>query len=493
MKHNRNILLMSAIFVLLAATAVSAQTYTVLYNFGSGATCVPVSPQLTGVIAQGRNGDMYSTALGSCTSSFGDAYKITTKGKVGVLHGFSGSEQVLTVSGLTLATTGSYWGTNEGGEFGPGNIFKMSAAGKVTDYNVLGGTGEVNGDDPIAPPVQGMDGNFYGTTTSGGNTSKCTYGNGGCGVIYQITPAGKYKVIYTFDQTNGGNPDDALLLGTDGNFYGTASQGGTVGGKYVGDGVVFKITTTGEYSVVYAFCSETHCNDGANPLAALIQGSDGNFYGTTEYGGVGAGGVPEGVIFKLTPSGEITVLYSFCAVASCKDGANPFGSLVQATDGNFYGTTAYGGANGHGVIFEVTPAGKYTVLYNFATTTGGVPQTTLLQNTNGIFYGTASQGGTGSHIDCTGGCGVFYSFNVGLDPFVSIVNWYGKVGKTVEILGQGFKGTTAVSFNGTPAAFKATAANYLTAVVPAGATSGVITVTTPTGTLTSNRAFEVLP
>jgi uncharacterized repeat protein (TIGR03803 family) len=338
-----------------------------------------------------------------------------------------------------------------------------------------------------------MDGNFYGTTTSGGNTSKCTYGNGGCGVIYQITPAGKYKVIYTFDQTNGGNPDDALLLGTDGNFYGTASQGGTVGGKYVGDGVVFKITTTGEYSVVYAFCSETHCNDGANPLAALIQGSDGNFYGTTEYGGVGAGGVPEGVIFKLTPSGEITVLYSFCAVASCKDGANPFGSLVQATDGNFYGTTAYGGANGHGVIFEVTPAGKYTVLYNFATTTGGVPQTTLLQNTNGIFYGTASQGGTGSHIDCTGGCGVFYSFNVGLDPFVSIVNWYGKVGKTVEILGQGFKGTTAVSFNGTPAAFKATAPDYLTAVVPAGATSGVITVTTPTGTLTSNRAFEVLP
>jgi hypothetical protein len=180
MRHNRIILSMFfsmfALF-LLAAVGASAQTYTVLYNFGSGPSCVPISPQLTGFIAQGRNGDMYSTALGGCNSGFGDAYKITPKGKVGVLHGFGGgTEQVLTVSGLTLATTGSYWGTNEGGEFGPGNIFKMSAAGKVTDYNVLGGTGEVNGDDPVAPPVQGMDGSFYGMTTTGGNTAKCTYG-----------------------------------------------------------------------------------------------------------------------------------------------------------------------------------------------------------------------------------------------------------------------------------------------------------------------------
>ena len=394
---------------------------------------------------------------------------------------------------MTLGTDGDFWGTTEGEDFNAGNIFKMTAAGKVTNFdNAFGGTNDVDGFAPVAPPVQGMDGNFYGMTSYGGNRGICTYGDAGCGVIYRITASGKFKVIYTFNQTNGANPDDALILGTDGNFYGTTELGGTFGTTFENSGVVFKITPSGKYTVLHVFCSQTNCTDGANPLAGLVQGTDGNFYGTTEYGGTGTGGFRQGVVFKITPAGKFTVLYNFCSLASCTDGNNPYGGLVQATDGNFYGTTLGGGANNIGTIFQITPKGKHTVLHSFENTTGALfgqePEVTLIQNTNGILYGDTYAGGT-----AVGGLGVFYSFNIGLKPFASMVAWYGKVGQSIEILGQGLKGTTAVSFNGTSATFSVVSDNYLTAAVPSDTTPGLVTVTTPGGTLTSNRKFLVQP
>jgi uncharacterized repeat protein (TIGR03803 family) len=475
-----------------SATALHAQTYTVLYDFGN-VTCDPLDPSLSGIIAQGRDGDLYSTtATGGCDGSNGAAFKITPKGKLTVVYSFNHAigDQILAVGGLTLGTDGDFWGTNEGGELGPGNIFKLAAAGKETAFNVLGGT---NGVDPVAPPVQGMDGNFYGTTTGGGNSAKCTYGNGGCGTIYKITPSGKFKVVWTLDQTNGANPDAPVVLGTDGNFYGTTVLGGTFGTTFENSGVVFKITTSGKYTVLHVFCSQTNCTDGANPLDGLIQATDGNFYGTTEYGGTGTGGFRQGVVFKITPAGKFTVLYNFCSVSSCTDGANPYGGLVQATDGNFYGTTLGGDANNQGTIFQITPKGKFTLVHNFEDITGSLfgkyPQVTLVQNTNGILYGDTYAGGTS-----VGGLGVFYSLDMGLNPFVSMVAWYGAVGKTIEILGQGLKGTTAVSFNGTAATtFTVVSDTYLTAVVPSGTTPGFVTVTTPGGTLTSSRKFRVIP
>src|ERR1700680_1483531 len=150
-----------AVFVVIlvaSVTALYAQTYTVLYNFGK-ATCDPFEPQLSGIIAQGRDGDLYSTtAVGGCDGSNGAAFKITPKGKLTVVYSFNHAigDQILAVGGLTLGTDGDFWGTNEGGELGPGNIFKLSAAGKETRFSVLGGTNDVN---PVAPPVQGMDGN----------------------------------------------------------------------------------------------------------------------------------------------------------------------------------------------------------------------------------------------------------------------------------------------------------------------------------------------
>jgi uncharacterized repeat protein (TIGR03803 family) len=496
--RTRHIHRLATLIVILWASAIvlHAQTYTVLYNFAT-TSCDPVNPSNAGIIAQGRDGDLYSsTASGGCHGN-GAGFKITPKGKLTVLKSFSlgAGDGIGPVSGLTLVLNGDYWGSTEGEDFNAGAIFKMTSSGKETSYNtVLGGTGEVNGGQPIAPPVQGMDGDLYGMTTSGGNSSKCTYGNGGCGVVYKITSSGKYKVIYTFDQTNGGNPDSPLLLGTDGNFYGTTYYGGSVGQTFKNAGVVFKITPAGKYTVLYTFCSQTNCTDGANPADGLTQGSDGSFYGTTEYGGTGAGGLRQGIAFKLTPSGKLTVLYNFCSLSNCTDGANPLGGLVQATDGNLYGTTTYGGSNKYGNIFQITPKSKFTVLYNFAFATGVNPKTTLIQHTNGILYGDTLGGGSGNKINCGGNlCGVFYSVDAGLKPYAGFVNWWGAVGNTIEILGQGLTGTTAVSFNGTAATFTVVSDTYLTAVVPTGTTPGFVTVATPGGVLTTNRKFKVVP
>jgi uncharacterized repeat protein (TIGR03803 family) len=220
----------------------------------------------------------------------------------------------------------------------------------------------------------------------------------------------------------------------------------------------------------------------------LVQGYDGNFYGTTYYGGTSArcSGAC-GTLFKITPSGAEKVLHSFTGFP---DGAYPDTGLTLGTDGNFYGTTSVGGKYNYGTIFRITPAGKLTILYNFCSVRGCVdgiyPKTPLVQHTNGKFYGST----TGNSL----GGSVFYSLDMRLKPFAGLVNWSGKVGATAEILGQGFTGTTNVSFNGTNTkAFTVVSETYLTVTVPAGATTGFVTVTTPGGALKSSRKFLVSP
>ena len=218
---------------------------------------------------------------------------------------------------------------------------------------------------------------------------------------------------------------------------------------------------------------------GANPYAPLIQGSDGNFYGVTVGGGSSGGGV----VFKMAPSGRLTVLYNFTGGS---DGSNEVGGLMQATDGNFYGTNNLGGASNWGVLFRITSSGIFTVLHDFDWNSGASPQVTLLQHTNGVLYGDTAVGGTA-------GDGTFYSFDLGLAPFVTFLPAAARVGGMVEVLGQDFTGTTGVSFNGAAATFTVVSDTYLTATIPNGATSGFITVTTPSGTLKSNKKFLVKP
>jgi uncharacterized repeat protein (TIGR03803 family) len=200
----------------------------------------------------------------------------------------------------------------------------------------------------------------------------------------------------------------------------------------------------------------------------LIQGYDGDFYGIASEGGSAGAGL----LFKITSGGKLAIVDDF-AGTDCSDAV---GGVVQATDGNFYGTCV------SGLIFRVTPAGAFTNLAGI----GGSPQTAMIQHTNGILYGDNAIGGSADR-------GYFFSMNVGLAPFVTFLPAARSVGSVVETLGEGFTGATSVSFNGTPAVFTAESDTYLTATVPAGATTGSITVAEPGGTLTSNKIFRVIP
>jgi uncharacterized repeat protein (TIGR03803 family) len=460
---------------------VQAQTFSVLYNFGSNSGD-PSKPAYSGIIAQGRDGNLYSTAPAGGTCC-GAVFQITPAGKLKVIHNFTGSNNdgAFPQGGVTLGSDGNFYGTAyQGGSVTAGAVFKVTPGGSATTlYSFTGGS---DGAYPYAPPIEGNDGNFYGTTTAGGNTTLC---GSGCGTIYKITPAGTLTTLYQFDITHGYAPYGPLALGTDGNFYGTTSFGTSANA-----GVVFRISPAGKFTLLFSFDS-TH---GETPFAGLVQGADGNFYGTTIYGGATGGGV----VFKITSSGRLTVLHTMNGTT---DGARPYGGLALASDGNFYGANANGGtvnsncADGCGTFFKITPKGAYSVLGKFDFTTGATPEITPFQHTSGVVYGDSQVGGSGNVNPCAAGiCGVFYSWkNTILPAFVSLLPYSGKFGKAVEFLGQGFKGTTSVSFGGTVAKFQIISDTYLTATVPNGATTGSVTVKTSAGTLASNRVFRVTP
>jgi uncharacterized repeat protein (TIGR03803 family) len=474
-----------ALVVAMAAGFAQAQTYSVLYNFGSGAAD-PLTPGYSGMIVQGQDGNLYSTSPRGNAGDIccGTVFKITPAGVVSVLYYFEGqSDGDFPQGGLSLGNDGNFYGTTfETGAGGAGTVFKITPSGTLTTlYSFTGGS---DGGTPYAPPIEGIDGNFYGTTTVGGTGTGC--GSAGCGTIYKVTPSGVFKVLHQIALSEGNLPRAPLVQGSDGNFYGT-----TEFGTSCNCGTVFKITPAGKLSVLYAF-DVTH---GSNPIGPLIQGADGNFYGTTQGGGASFAGE----VFKITPSGSLTVLYSMNGTT---DGSQPYGSLVLGSDGNFYGTNAFGGtvnsscSDGCGTVFEVTPKGVFSVLHSFNLNDGATPEVTPFQHTNGTVYGDTQTGGLGNVACGINQCGVFYSWtnSHSLRAFVSLLPNFGKVGATVEILGQGFvAGTTTVSFNGKSATPTVVSGTYLTAKVPSGATSGPVTVTTSGVKLTSNKVFLVTP
>jgi uncharacterized repeat protein (TIGR03803 family) len=375
--------------------------------------------------------------------------------------------------------------------------------------------------------VQATNGNFYGTTNTGGANVGCTLGT--CGTIFKITPSGTLTTFHDFDGTDGSGPQSALVQGTDGNFYGTTYDGGTG----LSGGTVFKITPNGTLTTLYSFCSQggSNCTDGVQPVTALVQGTDGNFYGTTDQGG--ANGIHDGTVFKITPSGALTTLHSFDGT----DGNFIFAGLIQATNGNFYGTADAGGANGDGTVFKITPSGTLTTLHSFDGTDGANPQPEVLAlGTDGNLYGTTSAGGPnndgtvfkitlsgalttlhnfdgtdgtfpyagliqatsgkfygGTAIGGTDNDGTVFGLSVGLGPFVATNPTSGEVGKAVKILGNNLTGATSVTFNGTAATFTVKSKSEITTTVPTGATTGKVKVVTPTRTLKSNVPFRVTP
>lgn len=436
--------------VLCTPTMSAAQIYFDLWNFSGGDGQAPANPQH---IAQGQDGNLYGTVAESLGGS-GVIFSVTPAGALTVIHTFTGKPDGARPSaGLTLGLDGNFYGSTVlGGTSDLGTVFKVTPSGSVTIlYNF---TGMTDGAYPYATPVLGNDGNFYGVTQ--------------LATAYKITPSGTFTLLGTIP----GRSYAPLALGWDGNFYGTTQQGGTLN-----QGTVFRMTPAGSVSVIYNF-DTTH---GGVPWAGLVVAADGNFYGTATAGGSGGGGV----VFRVTPSGSYKVLHNF-PVGSINDGSTPIAGVVFSTDGTFYGSTSSGGANGFGVIFKLGPTGSYTFINQYDKTTGSDGEGDLVQHTNGWVYGLAKTGGVR-------GDGVLYGLDLLLGTTVKLVLSSGRVGSTVEVLGMGFTGTTAVKFNGKAANFRQVTDTYLLAFVPAGATSGPVKVTTPTGTFTSQTKFLVLP
>ena len=448
----------SFLLVVVETPATNAQTYTVLYNLTAN-SADPWGPQFLGTFAQARDGNMYGTSQNGGTLNHGAIFKLTPTGVLTVIHSFDLTNGGVPHGGLTLGTDGFLYGTTcNGGANNGGTFFQISTTGTyrvVHNFNLANNEGYC----PEATPIQGNDGNFYGTTTAAPNP--------GHGTIYKMTSAGGLTTLHTFNDADGETPL-ALVLGIDGSLYGTSRYGGSSN-----IGAAFKITPAGVFKLLHSF----NGTDGNDPIGPIIQANDGNFYGSTATGTS---------LYKMTPAGVLSTLTAL----NTQIGRGAYAGLIQANDGKFYGATTIYGTNGTGTIFQVTSAGVSAPMHNFAITTGYEDQVSVFQHTGGNFFGDTGAGGVSSKPS-----GVFFELNTGLSPFTRMLPSLSsaKVGKVVQFLGQGFTGTTAVRFNGVAATFTVVSDTFLTAVVPSGAQTGSVTITTPARTLTSDKTFRVTP
>jgi len=445
----------------LAATRLHAQTYTDLHEFNCSVEgCDPSYPE---IMAQGRDGNLYGTLRDGGSAGMGTVFMMTPSGTMTTLYSFSGADGWNPEGGLELGADGNFYGTTTiGGANNLGTIFKITPAGKLTTLHSFTAS---EGANPHGGVVMGKNGSFYGTTCD----------QFGPWTGFSITSSGKFKLL---TRSVPPCPFSGLILGKDGKLYGASQAGGTFG-----QGTVFSMSASGKIKVIYNF-DQTH---GFAPYSPVAQSNDGLLYGTTSGGGAFGGGV----VFKMTTKGKITVLHQFDGTGG-NDGTTPFAGLVAATDGNFYGATSEGANSGpvpNGNLFSVTSKGNYSILYAFDAIHGTLAEATPMQHTNGRIYGLTQRGGGPGGL----GSGVAYSLDMGLQPFVSTVTRWGKAGQTVQILGTGLTGATAVNFGTGSASFTVVSDTYMTAVIPNDATTGFVTVTTPSSTLTSNRSFFVVP
>jgi len=460
------------LFVFAGVLPAQAQTPTVLYRFAgfNGDACVT-----KGNIVQGRDGNMYGGGAAACGSGQGTIYKISPAGVESAFFIFPFGWTQCGGAGLTLGSDGNFYGTCVAGNpaLAMGNIFRLTPAGVITDLHDFTGT---NGDSlPVYPPIQGVDGNFYGVT---GTLSVC-------GNVYKLTPAGVYTNLHTFVFGNECLSSN-LVQASDGNLYGTLADCPVVQGL----GCVYKISTAGVFKTIHNFAFTT----GAVPCTGLIQGKDGKLYGATQQGALNG----NGNIYKMTTAGVATDLHDFnnATDASCVNNIGPPVNLLQVTDGSFYGVNPAYGPNGTGSIYKLTSADVFSAyIFPNPPVDGDLPSSTLIQNTNGLVYGTTPSGGGGT---CFGGAcfGTFFSVATGDKPFVSLepTEKSGNVGAKVGMFGQGFSSASVVKFGGVAAtSVTLSGATYLTAVVPAGAHTGTVTVTTGATTLTSPQTYKVKP
>jgi uncharacterized repeat protein (TIGR03803 family) len=468
-------------------------------------------------LLQGPDGNFYGTTLYGGSPQCGSVFKLVPgeTGQTHLLHGFTCAvDGAFPFSGVTLAADGSFYGmTYKGGPDNAGTIFQVTSGGTFALKHLF--TGSPDGARPRSNLIRGTDGNLYGTTLLGGPTNQGTvckitpagavtvlhsfsdlggdgftptglmqasdgnfYGaSAGStsrfqeprgGALFKITSGGTFTVLHTLDYNSEGDDPNTMIQGTDGNLYGTTRTGGAFN-----SGTVFKMTTTGTFTTLHSFAGGF--GDGASPVSALVQANDGNFYGTTGSGGAGDGVSSKGTIFRMTPAGTVTILHSFAGYRPTGDGDDPYAPLIQAADGNLYGTTIRGGVGDWGTVFKMTLGGVVTILHSFsdAGTEGRFPYAPVMQPPDGFFYGTASAGGASAagtvfQMTSGGSITILHTFNNtdGASPYAGLVrttgsNLYGTTlqggPSGVNGMGEVFRFHTVTAFTDDPLTVGSTA------------------------------------
>lgn len=347
-----------------------------LHSFAGGNT--DGSNPLAGVVLD-ASGNMYGTTEYGGTSAEGVVFKTTSTGTTTVLHSFTGGSTngATPLSGVVRDSSGNLYGTTEyGGTNNAGVLYKITSGGVFSVLHSFTG-GSTDGSTPWAVPVVDASGNLYGTTYYGGTSN--------AGVVYKVTSAGTFSVLHSFTggSSDGSTPIAGVIRDSSGNLYGATYYGGTSN-----DGVVYKITSTGTFSVLHSFTGGS--TDGANAFGGLALDASGNLYGTTEFGGSSN----EGVVFKRTSTGTYSLLRSFTGGST--SGSTPLAGVLVDSSVNIYGTTEYGGTSNLGVIYKITSGGTFSILHSFTggSSDGSTPWATPVLDSAAHLYGTAENGGS---------------------------------------------------------------------------------------------------
>src|SRR5579864_7056144 len=448
-------LAMVGVFVMaFAAAPLQAQfTYWDRYDFtcDAGLGCAPSD---LAQLAQGLDGNLYGTTYAGGTHAFGTIFVVTPLGAYTDLWEFDGVSGENPLGGLTLASDGNFYGTASfGGTFNCGTAFRFTPPNTLTVLHAFNCSSD--GQYPPVPPIQGADGNLYGVANSG--------------TVYSIALAyGSFTPLSQAPPT----VYAPLFLASDGNLYGTSAYGGDFN-----CGTVFRVSTPGgAIKVLHSFTG----SDGYNPDSPVVQGSDGYLYGTTL---TTTSSGPPGVIYRMSLSGKLVVVHSFGAFTSGSinpDGAFPQAGLLPASDGNFYGVTSAGGANGFGTIYQFKPTTNFTKLFDLNGSAnailGGTTNTGLLQHTNGSLFGVTSE--LGAYAE-----GNFYNLTaVNLSQILTVAGpIFVLPGGPVEILGNSLTQVSNVNFGAVPATFRIGSDTQLLATVPFAAVDSAISATYVTG------------
>ncbi|HSC18180.1 MAG TPA: choice-of-anchor tandem repeat GloVer-containing protein [Rhizomicrobium sp.] len=389
-----SIALLAGTCVLALSAPTNAGSFTLLHKFRGGKDGMnPAS-----ALVADSQGNLYGTTESGGSKNCGIAngcgtvFRIAADGTMAILYAFTGGNDGWESDGVTFGPDGALYGTTWGGGtnicgdgWGCGTVYRLTTDGQKTIlYNFAGGN---DGAQPAGRVAFDKKGRLYGTTALGG-----AFGNG---TVFAISPKGVETVLHAFGADgDGSTPAANVVLDRDGNLYGTTVSGGT---NF--SGTVFKLAADGTESVLHSFGSQ---NDGFTAYSDLLIDRKGNLYGTTENGG--SSGL--GTVFRLTPSGQETVLHSFSGRSGQTiDGANPDGGVIVGANGDLYGATKSGGVDNLGAVYSLAPDGNLTVLHSFrGGKDGSTPVATLGSDDLGTIYGTAYAGsvlkGSCSRVGC---------------------------------------------------------------------------------------------